>query len=39
MKFETISANKIEECIANKDMIIIDIRNPMNIIRAYSNIN
>lgn len=27
MKFETISANKIEECIENKDMIIIDIRN------------
>ena len=28
MKFETISASKIEECIANKDMIIIDVRNP-----------
>ena len=27
MKFETISASKIEECILNKDMISIDVRN------------
>lgn len=27
MRFETISANKVEECIGNQNVIIIDIRN------------
>lgn len=27
MRFETINANKIEECIGNENVIIIDVRN------------